>query len=414
MVLPLLGTNTMVKCIATSELRLGMFIHKLGGSWMTHPFFRRSFLLKDPEDLLRILEAGIKEVWIDETKGDPLETEASRTIQALTLTSETIAGVQTKTANKKPENSGSIEAEAVLARKFCNDAKLQVMAMYQDVRLGKAIDLQTTLPLVNEIDSLVQRNAAAIISVARLKTHDDYTYMHSVAVCALMVSLAHQLNLDETQIKLAGVGGLMHDLGKALMPAEVLNKPGKLSDAEYDIMKKHPAAGARLLQDYGAEPEVVDIALHHHEKINGLGYPNRLQGEEISLLSRMAAICDVYDAVTSERAYKHAWDPAGTIREMAKWEGHFDKQIFNAFVKMVGIYPVGSLVRLSSQRLAVVIEPGLTSLVKPKVKVFFSLRSKAAIPMKVIDLAEPHCQETIEGPEDPSKWRFKQLDDLWQ
>lgn len=127
------------------------------------------------------------------------------------------------------------------------------MAMYQEARLGKAIDLQTTLPLVNEIDTLVQRNTAAIISVARLKTHDDYTYMHSVAVCALMVSLTRQLNLDETQVKLAVVGGLMHDLGKALMPAEVLNKPGKLTEAEYHIMKKHPAAGARLLEDSGAE-----------------------------------------------------------------------------------------------------------------------------------------------------------------
>lgn len=159
---------------------------------------------------------------------------------------------------------------------------------------------------------------------------------------------------------------------------------------------------------------MVDIALHHHEKINGFGYPNQLKGDDISILSRMAAICDVYDAVTSERAYKKAWDPAGTIREMSKWEGHFDKQIFNAFVKLVGIYPVGSLVRLASQRLAVVIEPGTTSLIKPKVKVFFSLRSKEQIPMQVIDLALSGCKETIEGPEDPSKWHFKHLESLWQ
>lgn len=401
----------MVTRIDSNKLRLGMFIHKLGGSWMSHPFLRKKFLLKDAEDISRILEAGIEEVWIDETKGESLATDPPQTIQ--TRSSETAAIAQKKSANKI-ENSTSMEAEAILARKFCNDAKLQVMAMYQEARLGKAIDLQTTLPLVNEVDTMVQRNPAAIISVARLKTHDDYTFMHSVAVCALMVSLAHQLNLDETQVKLAGVGGLMHDLGKALMPAEVLNKPGKLTEAEYDIMKKHPAAGARLLEDSGADPAVVDIALHHHEKMNGLGYPNRLPGEQISLLSRMAAVCDVYDAVTSERAYKHAWDPAGTIRQMSKWQGHFDKEVFNAFVKMVGIYPVGSLVRLASQKLAVVIEPGTTSLVTPKVKVFFSLRSKAAIPMKIVDLAESHCQDSIEGPEDPTKWRFKQLDDLWQ
>lgn len=399
----------MVRSIPSTDLRLGMFIQKLGGSWMTHPFLRGSFLLKDPEDIKRILEAGIKEVWIDESKGEPLKRNSTETTEQ----TQTVS-VKSPSKNSDIAPSRSMEADIDRARKFCNEAKTQVMAMYKDVRLGNAIDPLTTLPLVDEIDSMVQRNSAAILSVARLKTHDDYTYMHSIAVSALMVSLARQLNFDDAQVRLAGVGGLMHDLGKALMPLEVLNKPGKLTDAEYNIMKKHPAAGAKLLQEAGAEAVVVDIALHHHEKMNGFGYPNRLQGEDISIFSRMAAVCDVYDAVTSERAYKQAWDPAGTIREMAKWEGHFDKAIFNTFVKMVGIYPVGSLVRLASQRLAVVIEPGIDSLIKPKVKIFFSLRSNAPIPMQIIDLAQPSCKEKIDGPEDPTKWNFKQLDSLWQ
>ncbi|ODN65646.1 HD-GYP domain-containing protein [Methylophaga muralis] len=407
----------MTRRIASTELRLGMYIQKLGGSWLKHPFLRSSFLLTDADDIKSIVEAGIEDVWIDEEKGEAIQNSHPVTPSkqpAVEDFSDTQIVTKQSIEDKKTVLQTSMEDDINQARKVFHEAKPQVMAMYKDARLGKAIDPQTTLPLVNEIDLMVQRNSAAILSVARLKTHDDYTYMHSLAVCALMISLARQLNLDEEQVKLAGVGGLMHDLGKSLMPLEVLNKPGKLSEAEYNIMKKHPAAGAKLLENSGAAPEVVDIALHHHEKINGLGYPNRLQGEEISLFSRMAAICDVYDAVTSERAYKQAWDPAGTIREMAQWEGHFDKQLFNAFVKMVGIYPVGSLVRLTSQRLAVVIEPGVTSLVKPKVKVFFSLRSKAPIQIQVVDLALLSCKETIEGPEDPSKWHFKHLEQLWQ
>lgn len=407
----------MTRRIASTELRLGMYIQKLGGSWLKHPFLRSSFLLTDADDIKSIVEAGIEDVWIDEEKGEAIQNSHPVTPSkqpAAEDFSDTQIVTKQSIEDKKTVLQTSMEDDINQARKVFHEAKPQVMAMYKDARLGKAIDPQTTLPLVNEIDLMVQRNSAAILSVARLKTHDDYTYMHSLAVCALMISLARQLNLDEEQVKLAGVGGLMHDLGKSLMPLEVLNKPGKLSEAEYNIMKKHPAAGAKLLENSGAAPEVVDIALHHHEKINGLGYPNRLQGEEISLFSRMAAICDVYDAVTSERAYKQAWDPAGTIREMAQWEGHFDKLLFNAFVKMVGIYPVGSLVRLTSQRLAVVIEPGVTSLVKPKVKVFFSLRSKAPIQIQVVDLALPSCKETIEGPEDPLKWHFKHLEQLWQ
>ena len=303
-------------------------------------------------------------------------------------------------------------SEVKRAKEICLAAKGQVMTMFQDARLGKAIDPETTLPLVDEISASVQRNAVAILSVARLKSHDDYTYMHSVAVCALMLALAKQLDLDEEQTRLAGVGGLMHDLGKAFMPLEILNKPGKLTDAEFAVMKTHPEAGAQVLRKGGAAVEVEDIALHHHEKINGKGYPHGLTGDDISLLARMGAVCDVYDAVTSLRSYKSPWDPAHTMREMARWEGHFDKRVFNAFVKSVGIYPVGSLVRLASKRLAVVIEPGIDSLFTPKVRVFFSLRSKEPVPLTIVDLAAPGCKESIAGPEDPEKWRFPHLDSL--
>lgn len=410
-----------IKRIAVNELHIGMYIQKLGGSWIQHPFVRSSFLLTDPNDIKRIKQAGIKELWIDDEKGELPESE---TVESPNSPQETIesadADPPSEAVQDKPHpdvkartDSTSIESEIERAKKLCQDAKPQIISMFNDIRLGKAIDPQTTLPLVGEINSLVQRNSAAILSVARLKTHDDYTYMHSVAVCALMLSLANQMGLDNEQTRLAGIGGLMHDLGKALMPLEILNKPGKLSDAEYAVMKKHTLVGAKILEDSGAEAEVIDIALNHHEKINGTGYPNQLPAEKISLLARMAAICDVYDAVTSERSYKKPWEPANSIREMAKWDGHFDKQIFNAFVKSVGIYPIGSLVRLSSQRLAVVIETHPGSLLSPIVKVFFSIRSKAPIPIQIIDLAAKNCKERIEGPEEPRDWDFKSLDNLW-
>lgn len=395
--------------IHSSELCLGMFIVKLGGSWIKHPFIRSSFLLEDSNDIKRIRQAGIKDVWIDETKGLP---KAPKEQPEEKVSEELAAPIPSPVS--KEDGTSSMGADVDRARKFCNAAKGQVKAMYDDVRLGKAIDPNTILPLIGEIDAMIQRNASAILSVARLKTHDDYTYMHSVAVCALMLSLAHQLNLDKEQTRLAGIGGLMHDLGKAFMPADILNKSGKLTDAEFTSVKKHPEAGANVLKESGVEPEVVDIALHHHEKVNGSGYPHGLVGEKISLLSRMGAICDVYDAVTSQRAYKKPWDPSNAIQMMSQWDGHFDKNIFSTFVKTVGIYPVGSLVRLSSKQLAVVIEPGIKSLLKPKVKVFFSLSAKAPIPVQTIDLGASSCKVTIEGPENAEKWGFKSLDDLWQ
>ncbi|MEF8710350.1 MAG: HD domain-containing phosphohydrolase [Candidatus Accumulibacter propinquus] len=150
--------------------------------------------------------------------------------------------------------------------------------------MGKAVDTHGAQRLVEEISDSVSRNPGAVISLARLKTADDYTYMHSVAVCALMIALARQLALDEQQTRSAGIAGLLHDLGKAAMPMDVLNKPGKLTDAEFAIIKSHPEEGYRMLLEARQVDDVaLDVVLHHHEKTDGSGYPKRLKGAEISL-----------------------------------------------------------------------------------------------------------------------------------
>jgi putative nucleotidyltransferase with HDIG domain len=260
----------------------------------------------------------------------------------------------------------------------------------------------------------VFRNPGALVSLARLKTHDDYSYMHSVAVCALMVALGRQLGLDADACRQAGQAGLLHDIGKALMPAEVLNKPGKLTDAEFDVMRTHPERGhALLLEGRGAGDVALDVCLHHHERIDGTGYPYRLAGAQISQLARMGAVCDVYDAITSTRPYKPGWDPAGSIARMASWQGHFDADIFAAFVKSLGIYPIGSLVRLESGRLAVVAEQSPGTLLAPVVQVFFSTKSRLPVPVERLDLAAPGQFDRIVGRESPKAWNFPHLETLW-
>ena len=253
---------------------------------------------------------------------------------------------------------------------------------------------------VEEISDSVLRHPNALISLARLKTSDEYTYMHSVAVCALMIALARQLGLPERQVREAGEAGLLHDIGKMAIPDAILNKPGKLTDGEFDTMRSHPEKGAQMLLDCGQiSALVLDVCLHHHEKYDGSGYPHRLSGEQISLFARMGAVCDVYDAITSDRPYKKGWDPAESIRKMAEWKGHFDPQVFQAFVKSVGIYPVGALVRLESGRLGVVMEQNDKSLLMPRVKVFFSARSRLPIPQEVVDLAKLVGRDKIVGRE---------------
>ncbi len=400
----------MLKKIAVDQLTLGMHIHEFCGSWMDHPFWRTRFVLESSEDLRQIQTCGIQELWIDVQKGldvaGPTKQEAEAQIDA---TLHTIV---------KPQESPphvTMAEEIERAAKICARSKAAVVSMFQEVRMGNAIDHEAAGVLVEEISSSVMRNPGALISLARLRSADDYTYMHSVAVCALMVALARQLSLDEQAIREAGMAGLLHDLGKAVMPMEVLNKPGKLTDEEFRIMKSHPVEGHRMLVEGGSVSDItLDVCLHHHEKVDGSGYPHGLKDTAISLYAKMGAVCDVYDAITSNRPYKSGWDPAESIRKMTEWSaGHFDARIFQAFVKSIGIYPIGSLVRLQSGRLGIVVDQTEKSLLTPKVRVFFSTKSNTHIAPEVIDLSRPGVTDKIAGREDPAQWNFVDLDKLW-
>jgi putative nucleotidyltransferase with HDIG domain len=395
-----------------------MHLKEFCGSWMDHPFWRTGFVLNDVADLDLITASAIKEVWIDCAKG--LDVANGETVlseihedqiePAAAPPPDLIAG------NLVARDTAPVSAAAEIERaaRICLDSKAAVVSMFEEVRMGNAVDVGGARQLVEDISDSVSRNPGAIISLARLKTADDYTYMHSVAVCAMMVALAKQLELDEAQTRACGMAGLLHDLGKVAMPPVVLNKPGKLTDAEFDVIKTHPTEGYKMLKaSPGVDAVSLDVVLHHHEKVDGSGYPEQLKGDAISLFAKMGAVTDVYDAITSNRPYKSGWDPAESLRKMAEWKGHFDPKVFQAFVKSMGIYPVGSLVRLTSGRIGVVTEQSPLSLTMPLVKVFYSTKSNMRLVPFVVDLSRPKVVEKIVQREDPAKWNFPDLNEMW-
>ena len=405
----------MLKRINTSQLRLGMYIHALCGSWMDHPFWKTAFAMDDPKALQRLLGSSVRELWIDTALGLDVEM-----IGGGAGTEDAVGEqAQEKLFAATPPAGGpariSLNAELERAGELCARAKPAVASMFNEVRMGRAINAESAMPIVEEITNSVMRNPHALISLAQLKTRDDYTYMHSVAVCAMMVALSKQLGLDEEQTRQAGLGGMLHDLGKGGIPLDILNKPGKLTDAEFAQVKRHPEHGHRLLLQGGSAGLVpLDICLHHHEKIDGSGYPHRLADGQISRFAKMSAICDVYDAVTSNRPYKDGWDPAESLGKMAQWiGGHFDETLFEAFVACLGIYPVGSLVALESGRLGVVVEQSEGSLLMPRVRAFYAIESGAQIPPELVDLARPDTHDRIIGRENPAVWGFTNLAALW-
>jgi putative nucleotidyltransferase with HDIG domain len=400
-----------LKKIPTQHARVGMYIQSLEGPWLSHPFWKTQFILREPAELDALQRSKVAAVWIDVSKGsDVLPPSAPAPATATPIAAPAAAAVESPAPARV-----SMGSELDRAAQVIKGSRQKIISLFGEVRLGRAVELEECLPLVEDVAESVARNPSALISLARLKTQDDYTYMHSVAVCALMVALARQLGFDEARTREAGLAGLLHDVGKMLVPAELLNKPGRLTDEEFEIIKHHPERGHELLKSGQAAPEsALDVCLHHHEKMDGTGYPEKLEGEQISLLARMGAVCDVYDAITSNRAYKSAWDPAVSIQRMAQWSGHFDPGVFQSFVKSLGIYPVGSLVRLESGRMAVVVDQSGASLVSPVVRVFYSTQARMPVPIELLDLSRPGCNDRIVAREQPREWGFTQVEDLWR
>jgi putative nucleotidyltransferase with HDIG domain len=397
----------MLKKIAISQLQTGMFVDKVDAPWFQHSLWKTRFLIKDRETLTRVRTCGAKDCWIDTSHGKDVSAPITPTPSTTRVEAAPVA---------KPVVRRSMGDELITASDIIKRSKAAVVSLFAEARMGNAVNTSECEPLVNDIVGSVDRNGDALISLCRLKIADEYTYMHSVSVCALMVSLGRQLGLDEATCRDAGMAGLLHDLGKAAIPQDILNKPGKLTDDEFTVVKSHPVKGYETLLASGVENErVLDVCRHHHEKMDGSGYPDKLNAENISLVARMSAVCDVYDAVTSNRPYKAGWDPAESVSRMASWQGHFDPVVLQTFIKTIGIYPTGSLVRMASGKLAIVVEQNAAKLTAPKVKLFFSTKSGMPLEPRLVNLMESHVTDKIVARESPENWNFNfaYLNDLW-
>ncbi len=352
----------MLKHIVPSQLRLGMYIHALDGSWLSHGFWKSSFKLKTTADLQRLQASGIAGLWIDLARGLDVQPAAAPA-----------QPIATPAAPPAPVDAPSLWQEQIeQARQQCKQAQSAVMQMFHEARMGHAIEPEQAEALAEQIQQSVERHPAALLSVVRLKNADTYTYMHSVAVSALMVALARQLGLSTHQVKRAAAGRAAARHGQGL------HQPGYSEQARrlyWTRNRSHESCtrvqGHALLQQSITDAEVLDACLHHHERLDGKGYPHGLHGAEIHLMARMTAICDVYDAITSNRPYKSGWSPAIALQRMAQWCGtHLDTHIFSAFVKTLGVYPVGGLLRLQSGRLALVFALSENKLLTPRWSAF--------------------------------------------
>ena len=400
----------MLKKVGSSQLRVGMFIHDLDCGWMEHPFVRNRFVITGEDEIRKIVAAGIRSVTIDCARG--LDVADAPTIaEADAATEAEVAALAAKPVTPLRVTLAEEFDRAVTIRR---QAAGLVRTVMQDARLGKAVELDKVSHVVENITASILRNASALLGLSVIKNKDDYTFLHSVSVCTLLVAFCRSRGLDAETTYQAGIGGLLHDTGKALVPDHILNKPGRLTDEEFEIVRRHPKDGHDILRrsaGIGAIP--LDITLHHHERRDGTGYPDGQGEQDTSELAQMAAIVDVYDAITADRCYHKGMPAAEALRKMYEWSKfHFSPALTQEFMRCVGIYPVGTLVLLESGRLGVVVEPHETSLLTPKVNVFYSTKSQTYIKPETVDLARGlgfGGGDRIVRHEAPEKWQVDPL-----
>lgn len=394
-----------VKLIAIDQLRPGMYVQDVNCAWMDHPFVNSHFAVKDAKRVSDIRALGVRELYIDTARG--FDVDDAPTVAEVRQETEARM-VRIAEEDQRDTRRVELEGEIQRAVPLHREANRIVRDMLVDIRLGKQVEMEQVEPLVEHLVASIFRNQDALLPLARLKRHDSYTFQHSVSVCALMVSFARGLGLERPIIKEIGIGALLHDVGKAKVPDAVLNKPAKLTEAEFAKMKSHVVQSILILQNTpGISQIALDVAGQHHERFDGTGYPNKLKGAEISLYGRMAAIVDVYDAISSDRVYHKGMSPTAALGRLLEWSKyHFDPALVRAFVKCVGIYPTGTLVRLKSDRLGVVLEQHPDKLLQPRVKLIYHAAKRYYLEPEVIDLAWQGCQDRVIGHEEYEDWEI--------
>lgn len=374
----------MIIRIAARDVKVGMYIDSMECAWMDNPFWRRSFLVKTEAELEKLAESEIGYVSIDTDRGRGV-TLIPAAERRRDSEFRAQGAAQTPPRIERRRRRGGPQADDLT--RTIDRSKERVIALFEEARIGRVIDVGAVTPVVDDISVALQRDPAAFINVTRLKMNNEYTYLHSIAVCALMVNLAIHLGLPEHEVHAIGAAGLLHDIGKIVTPVDILDKPGQLGEAEWQVMRRHPSDGHAILrQQKETSPITLDVCLHHHERLDGSGYPEGLKDDQVSLHARIAAICDVYDAVTSIRPYKRPWSPHEALARMLEWEGHFDPVLLDAFIATLGIAPLGALVRLHSNRLGIVVGAGADPKT-PIVRIFFHVEEATPLALEDVDTA---------------------------
>jgi len=385
-----------IRKIAIHELRVGMTVVDTGLSWTEHPYlYSREGRVSSQEHIEDLKSQGYRELFIQEqdtgrSSSQPLDSLRTEPHPA-------------KAARPLPDAGDFARASSLYDESFG-----VISSFIQAARLGKPLDREAPARLVEGVIESVTSNPDALVSLVNLRFNDRYSYTHCINVSVLAVVFGHYLGLERPTLRKLGEAGLFHDLGKVRIPDEILDKPGRLTPEEFAVIKSHPAEGVAILEAQGmAGLEVLRVVREHHEKFNGDGYPRGLSGDRLGRLVQVVGLVDCYDAMTSPRPYRGAILPNTAMRILfAMRNKDFSRELVEPFIKCLGIYPVGSPVRLKNGSVALVCGANPGSPLYPTVKIILDADMRP-LPHQVLDLASPEARAlgdavSIEAPLDMS------------
>lgn len=360
----------MLRRVSRSGLEVGMFLTKYGQGTPESPFVPVGKPLLSPRNIDEFLPPEVDEVFVDD----------SLTLHMLNRLHKARA--------REQQPGVPLAEELPVAEKLYVEALEHVHEFMADVRKGRDVDYREAEPVVDGFIESVFRNESAAVTLFKLRRFDEYSYTHCINVGVLAIILGKYLGQDKDSLRLLGLSGLFHDVGKARIPEEILNKPASLTPREMDIIKTHPLESYKIISaTSGPAKEILRGAIEHHERFDGTGYPRGLAGADIGIFGRIVSIVDVYDALTSKRSYKDALPTAKALSLMYQWrDSTFAPNSIEHFIKCIGVYPVGSFVRLSNGEYALVTASNTANATRPTVKILFDpyMRRKATVAVDLL------------------------------
>lgn len=337
-----------MKLVFIDNLREGMLVAQdiMAPEGGVTPLVRKNSYLT-PSRLEQMVERGIRFAYIDDSPRNKLRNPLAR-----------------KPVVAKHSFPPPPKALPLLSQELRKDALESLEEIFDSVQIGPEDLHDASTRIIRRMDTVVKHlvdslsgDRAALVNINDLKSYDEYTYHHSLSVAVLAIAIGHYLGYSSQELNRVGMCAIMHDIGKTAVPLSILNKPARLSEEEFRTIMMHSAAGYDyLMQTEIQDEEVLRGVLHHHEKMDGTGYPANLKGEEIPFWSRIISVADVYDALTSDRPYRTPMQPGEAIEYIMGGIGSsFDYDVVSAFMRKVELYPVGSIIELSNNKIAVVL-----------------------------------------------------------